>query len=169
MAAGLVGGSRYPDTAVRDVLMGTGIQARRHQCQGFDEFPGGRRVHPFRQRDVQVPAAAGGDIRDVAQTARVQQPAQTLRILIHHTLQRLGGIQVQAQGRHGPVDPVDEHGRRPGRQRPGDPGRVLGPRVLEAAADPPARPVHRRARDQRGKNPRLPGGDPGSDTRGCVC
>jgi hypothetical protein len=85
-----------------------------------------------------VPAAAGRDIGNITQSAVLQQTAQTPGVVVHDALQRFGGIQIKAKRGNRTVSPMNEDCRRTCRQRSSDPGRILRPRVLEAAANPPS-------------------------------
>ena len=113
VAAGFVCGTWNPDTAVGDVLVRAGIETRSQESQGFDEFPGLRAAHAFRERDVEVASAAGGVVRDVADTAAFQEGPEASGIVIDDALQRFGSVQVKAESGHGAVCSVNGDSRRP--------------------------------------------------------
>jgi hypothetical protein len=77
-------GTWNPDTAVGDVLVWAGIEARGQEGHGFHKFPGLWAGDAFRQWDVEVASAAGGDIRDVADTATFQKGSESLGIIVNN-------------------------------------------------------------------------------------
>jgi hypothetical protein len=113
-------GTRNPDTAVGDVLVRTGIEAGSQEGHGFDEFPGLGAAHSFCERDVEVASAAGGEVRDVADTAAFQEFPEASGVVIDDALQGFGGVQVKAERGYRAVRPMDGDGCRPWRQRRGD-------------------------------------------------
>ena len=124
MAAAFVGASRDPDTAVGDVLVRAGVKAGCYQCEGFDQLTSRWGFHALGQRNVEVASAAGGVVRDVADTAAFQDAPEVSGIVVDDALQRFGSVQVKAESRHGAICSVNGNGRRLLRQGSGNPGRV---------------------------------------------
>ncbi|MCB5275525.1 hypothetical protein BJG92_03076 [Arthrobacter sp. SO5] len=124
MPSRLMCGSWNPDTAVGNVLVRAGIKTRSQQGHGFDEFPGLRAANTFRERDVEVASAAGGEVRDVADTAAFQKVPEASGIVIDDALQRFRSVKVKAESRHGAICSMNGNGRRLPWEGTGDPGRV---------------------------------------------
>jgi hypothetical protein len=116
VAAGLVPGTGNTDASVSDVLVGAGVQACRQKAEGFDKLAGFGGGEAMLERDVEVPATAGGEVLHEADVGFNQKLPKQSTVCINNGLQCLGRVKVDAKGGYGAICAMDHDRGRPVRK-----------------------------------------------------